>query len=712
MRRPDRPDLATVPDLAGPVTPAKDIDFEFVQHYPSTGHYGSMRFGVADFDGDGALDVAMPLQSVHEIALLFGDGKGGFKPVTKLAANGAFKLAVADLNKDGKADLLLTTNTLARNQLFTYLGKGDGTFAAPLASGPTGSWGWPELVDLNSDGVLDVVTESGGYTYVTLGKGDGTFDVMGTALTGISASLVAVGDVSGDGKADVIKLSSFDSTPLEIWPGKGDGSFDAPTRYAALSGDQLTGMVVHDCDGDGKSDLILTDAQGVVVRRGSMLSSGSRLTFPQKAASPALGDWNGDGVQDLVVSIGNGPAFAVLTGRGACDFTNPQYFMGANGNGSFVAKDLDGDKKLDLLFSDTGLLVARGKGDGTFVAGRPHEPALPTSGEATDVTLADVNRDGKIDLVATYMDRRSIAVSLGQGNGSFARSMPTILANKPAQVRVADLTGDGVPDAVVGLADKAGFAVLAGDGAGGWAAPSVYSGGSQIELGDLNGDGSIDVASVGGGSLRGFFNNGKGALNATPGVPVPSNVWYLALADFDKDGRSDAAMIEWSGRALTLASGQLGGFSVVRSKALSADALALALADLDRDGNPDVLLMYAGSSMNVGYLAGRGDGTFADSQALAVDGRSLSTRNWLLADWNSDGWMDLLTIRSNSALQVHRGLPGMPGKLPEFATGTMYQHDFPSLLVAADATGDGRPDLVVASDGTGGFVSVFANRSR
>ena len=51
MRRPDRPDLATVPDLAGPVTPAKDIDFEFVQHYPSTGHYGSMRFGVADVNG-------------------------------------------------------------------------------------------------------------------------------------------------------------------------------------------------------------------------------------------------------------------------------------------------------------------------------------------------------------------------------------------------------------------------------------------------------------------------------------------------------------------------------------------------------------------------------------------------------------------------------------------------------------------------------------
>lgn len=73
-----------------------------------------------------------------------------------------------------------------------------------------------------------------------------------------------------------------------------------------------------------------------------------------------------------------------------------------------------------------------------------------------------------------------------------------------------------------------------------------------------------------------------------------------------------------------------------------------------------------------------------------------------------------MTPRRHQGLQA-ACVPGKaagPGKLPEFATGTMYQHDFPSLLVAGDATGDGRPDLVVASDGTGGFVSVFANRSR
>jgi hypothetical protein len=234
---------------------------------------------VGDFNGDGILDLAVanagtpPSFTDNGVAVLLGKGDGTFQAVQNYAALG-IALAVADLNGDGKLDLVTSGGSV-------LLGNGDGSFrAAPsIASGNGPAFGGPNSIavgDFNGDGKVDVVIGVFAYDIndqppqfqniesdvrVFLGNGDGSFQAAANFAAGLGVNAVAVGDFNADGVSDIAVADGANplslSTAVSVLLGKGDGSFQAPQAYGVDT--SPVSAVVADFNGDGFPDLAVVE---------------------------------------------------------------------------------------------------------------------------------------------------------------------------------------------------------------------------------------------------------------------------------------------------------------------------------------------------------------------------------------------------------------------------------------------------------------------
>jgi len=233
---------------------------------------------------------------------------------------------------------------------------------------------------LARDGNLDIVTPNsdGSTVVVLLGKGDGTFAAKADHAAGDIPLRIAIGDLDGDGKPDILVSGLRDAVSVLL--GKGDGSFATPQKVLAEGGPGIGPLALGDVNGDGKLDLAFApDGVGsvsVLLGKGDG-SFGSRADYPGQRYSHWLGQGAGTSLKDLEVGI------VGLEGRAG------------------VLGDLNGDGRLDLVTADGSpgaLSVLVGQGDGTF----PSE--VNYSVDANALALGDVNRDGRLDVVAASGD--------------------------------------------------------------------------------------------------------------------------------------------------------------------------------------------------------------------------------------------------------------------------------------------------------------------
>ncbi|MGA9643097.1 MAG: FG-GAP-like repeat-containing protein [Terriglobales bacterium] len=340
-----------------------------------------------------------------------------FLPVVTYDSAGTYPLsvAVADVNGDGKPDLLVANSGSAT--VGVLLGNGDGTFQPAVTYGTGGSGaGGVAVADVNGDGKPDIVVTSGPSSVsVLLGNGDGTFEpAVAYNSGGNGAGALAVGDVNGDGKPDLV-VANGSSYSVGVLLGNGDGTFQPASSYD-VTGNPVS-VAIADVNGDHKPDVVEAD------------------DYYQDLAGVLLG--NGDGTFQPVV----------------------EYLVGEWYENSIAVADLNGDGHPDLIVSAWGqsinnqtgqVVVLLGNGDGTF------QPAVAyNSGEhgGTSAAVADVNGDGKPDLVTSNAGSGFgvVGVLLGNGDGAFqaAEDYPSGGNGYPESVVLADVNGDGLPDVVL-----------------------------------------------------------------------------------------------------------------------------------------------------------------------------------------------------------------------------------------------------------------------
>jgi hypothetical protein len=325
---------------------------------------------------------------------------------------------------------------------------------------------------------------------------------------GAGPSSVAVGDVNGDSIPDLIVADTLSNT-VSVLLGNGDGTFQAPRQYAvgAFRTPNPLGsefklpafrrkVVLADLNHDGKLDIVVTnyDSGDVSV----LLNNGDGTFAPQRrfdaTTAPydvAVGHLTGNGIPDLVVVSADKSGMstvAVLLGRGDGTFQPEQTFtVRAPGDlpfSSVALADLNGDGKLDLIFTGTAgskVTVFLGNGDGTFQPGIDY----PGTRLGTGVAVGDVNGDGNLDIITSGLDPGGLSVLLGNGDGTFT-TLPGFLAGQnPVAVAIADVGSpvmqdgsttlgppDGHPDLIV--AASGGASALAPQGPLGYSSSPVW----------------------------------------------------------------------------------------------------------------------------------------------------------------------------------------------------------------------------------------------
>jgi gliding motility-associated-like protein len=773
-------------------------------------------YGVAagDLNGDGKPDL-VAASTVSTAVRIFQNSFAGntsdpnaLKAIDLFTDRVAYNLALGDLNGDGKLDLVVVNKanfvTIYQN---THLGgimnaspfttKFDlvtGNSPVSVAIGDLDGDGKPDLAVANKDSrtvsVFRNISSNGTIQ-------SGAFMDKVDFLTGESPQKVAISDIDGDGKADLIIANTNDNSISVLHNNSLSGAINANSfsgKIDFVTGTLPVSVAVGDLDGDGKPDLAVANSSNntvSVLKNTSTIGEISATSFAEKVdfatstlpSSVSIGDLNGDGKPDLAITNTTSNTISVLRNASATglitatSFSDKTDFQTGDKPAQLAIVDLDGDGQSDLISTNTNSSTI------SVIINRLLPPAItsfsPTSGPiGTTVTLTGANFNSAltnnivffgatkatvtaatktsltvtVPISATYQNisvtdlaSRLTGYAAQPFNATYQNGIISTLpkqdftaGTKPYEVAVGDLDGDGKPDVVVSNQNSNSISIYRNTSASGSItatsfAPKVdYPSSLQpqgLAIGDMNGDGKpeIIVANYGSNTVSVRLNNsvlGSITSGSFPVIDLPAGIGPtdVAIGDLDGDGKPDIAVTNTNNNTVSLYRNKLviNGFapSFFASKidfVTGINPRSVAIGDLDGDGKPELAIANRGSNTvsvyrNTAVQDAITTTSFANKVDCATGGAAYDV---VMADFDGDGKPDLALANSGSntvSILQNQSVAGtitaasFASKV-DIATGTE-----PRTLAVGDLDGDGKPDITVTNY-TANTVSVLRNIS-
>ncbi len=319
-------------------------------------------------------------------------------------------------------------------------------------------------------------------------------------------------------------------------------------------------------------------------------------------------------------------------------------------------------------------------------------PSIALADNPTSVATADLNHDGKLDLITANYASGRVTVFLGLGNGRFAPGVHYSAGTHPSALAVADLDGSGRLDVIVASESEATVSVFPGSGDGRLQPRHSFAVGfnpTLLATGDFKGRGKIDLAVASANHLAVLLNDGNGGLLKPLTLSLHTAPAAIAVGHFTHDDRADIALANADGTVSILLGKGDGAFRQVPDVRVSSGPLSsIAAADLKRDGKTDLVVTQAASKL-ASVLSGNGEGGFTPTAHYPVGSNPVAS---VVADFDGDGVVDLIIVNhgSNTFSVLGGKGDGSFKASVDFVVGKG-----PLAAVDGDFDGDGRIDLAV-----------------
>ncbi|MES2702142.1 MAG: FG-GAP-like repeat-containing protein [Bacteroidota bacterium] len=729
---------------------------------------GATPLGLAfgDLDGDGKVDIAVANGGSATVSVLRNIATTGtitsasFAAKTDFATPAAnnYRVAIADINADGKPEVIVTTYLSNSVSVFPNLSSSGSFTSSSLGtradfatgSGPIGL----AIADVDGSGQQDIIVANNVSTsisvYRNLGAGTvstGSFAAKVDFTTAAAPYHVTAGDIDGNGKVDIVVANNSAASVSVFRNTATSGSITTSSLASKVDftcGGSPQYVSVADIDGDSQSDIVVANAGGSTV---SVIRN-SPLLFPPTVTS-------------LSPYIANPGASVTITGTNfnSTAANNIVYFgatkatVTAASPTSLTATVPVGATFMPVSVNNTALAVA----------GYSQYPFLPTFNNSANIAgtvsfdtkvdftsgtnpynmaIGDLDGDGKPDIAVANLSATTISVfrnTSASGSisaGSFAAKVDYTVGNSPSGIAIGDIDGDGKLDIAVAHSSVSAVSVLKNLSTAGTINSSSFAAkvdfattgtaGYGVEIDDIDMDGKPEliVANQLSNSISVFRNiTSTGVINSSsfaPKVDFATGAYpsFLTTADFDGDGRKDIAVANYlSSNTVSVFRNTSSPGNISASSFASAvnfatghGALKVAAGDIDGDGKPDLAVSNAESNTisvlrNTASVGTISSTSFAAKVDLAA---RTNTTEVAFADIDGDSKPDLIScnITAPNYVSVFRNIAtsgtistsSFSTRVDIAVTGNAYS------MAVADIDGDHKPDLVAGNSTTNTIV--------
>jgi hypothetical protein len=560
---------------------------------------GSWPAGIvaADLNGDGKADLIYTDYGATATAstthVLLNNGNGTFAPGQTIATAGA-AIAAADFDHDGHVDLAWVSGVVGEGIVYLAHGNGDGTFAAAQELGTFAIVGTNAPVfsyvmgaQLHDTGYLDLLVEdvaNPSLLTLTTNSSGVLVRIVGTKLDSGTGPM-ATADLNGDGHTDLVIQSVLGGT-ANVFLGSANGLLTAAGSYAGSS--PVQSMLLHDVDGDGHPDLVLEVANGRI----EILHGNTDGSF---AASSEGGSGSADGTTGMgghlvaITDVGGRHNFytttptgmSVLLGQGDLSLTLQGIYNAGPGRSSFAVADFNGDGLLDVAV-DSPEGVAILFGSADGSLGSSR--AFAAGQPALSGELGDFSGSGNLDAVVNVPAAQALLLH-GNGDGTFSTQVTPTATKASVSAATAAQVGSllGAPVTAGMVAEAPVTADLDGDGY-----PDVI-----VAYDNARADHAHPAAAAA-NAIYIWYGKSDGTYGA-PVVLTPSRNFYeIAVVDVNGDGRPDLVMSDGYVVSLQI---NLGGrvFGTEQHFLAGMGINSISAGDVNKDGRPDLVLANGGA---------------------------------------------------------------------------------------------------------------------